>query len=109
MHGHPVWGVSCAPSATHRERVGRVEQLLLQRGDMVGVHVRVPQHDDKLAGVQTGDVSQQPREQRVRGDVEGHPQAHVRAALHHLAGQLALRHIELRVHVPRVSVQVPGG
>ena len=83
---------------THRKGEGGVEQLLLQSGHVVSVHVRVPQHDDELPRGQAGHMGEQAREQRVAGDVEGYSQAHVGAPLHHLARQLPLRHVELHTH-----------
>lgn len=46
-------------------------------------------------------LSNEPREQRVGGNVERNAEAHVRAALVHLAGQLPLGHVELAEHVAR--------
>lgn len=44
----------------------------------------------------TADMGQHAGEERVRGDVEGHPQTHVTGALVQLACQLAVGHVELQ-------------
>lgn len=60
-------------------------------------------------------LSDQPREQRIGGDVEGHSQPHVRAALVHLTRELSFRHKELAEHVTRGQghlsdvLRIPGG
>lgn len=86
---------------------------------MVDVDVGVSQGVDKVAGLhkrrrcedkdaqggvfdrgegadlQPRDVCNHVCEQRVAGDVEGHPQAHISRPLVELAGQLAVAHVEL--------------
>lgn len=50
------------------------------------------------------------RQQRIRGDVEGHAQPQVARALVQLARQLALRHIELQqnidIHLTNSSMDI---
>ena len=66
---------------------------------MVRVEVQVAEGVDKLAGLQPRDLRHHQREQRVAGDVEGHTQEEVRAALVELATQLAVGHVELEQRV----------
>ena len=72
----------------------------------------VAQRQHELGGLQAGHLRHHQRQQRVGGDVEGHAEEQVRAALVHLAGNPAVGHVELEqgvagrqrhaVHVGRV-------
>mmetsp|Transcript_41303 Transcript_41303/g.86485 ORF Transcript_41303/g.86485 Transcript_41303/m.86485 type:complete len:396 (-) Transcript_41303:583-1770(-) len=84
-----------------REELRFAQQLLLKRVDVVVVDVRVADDVDEVAALEPRHVREQAREQRVRGDVERNAKAEVGRALVHLAGELAIRHIELREHVAR--------
>ena len=61
----------------------------------MGVTKRV----DKVARTKTSDVSQHDCKQGIAGDVERHPEAHVRRALVQLAGKLSIGAIELDLRV----------
>mmetsp|Transcript_27304 Transcript_27304/g.73803 ORF Transcript_27304/g.73803 Transcript_27304/m.73803 type:complete len:383 (+) Transcript_27304:427-1575(+) len=89
----------CRVDLQGRKVPRRVAQLLLQGLHVVCVDVGVPHHVHKLTRLQVADLGHHAGEQRVGGDVEGHPQAYVARALVHKAGQLAMRHEKLAKHV----------
>lgn len=90
-----------APEAQLGKRLGRALQLLAQRFDVVQVDVRIAQCVHKVARLQTGNVRNHVRQQRVAGDIERYAQAHVCAALVQLARQLSVGHVELDETVAR--------
>ena len=55
--------------------------LNLQRLNMIFIYMRIPHCMDKLASIHVTDVGNHPRQERVRGDVEGNPKAHVAGSL----------------------------
>ena len=65
-------------------------ELLLERGHVVRVHVRVAQSVNKVPGLEPSHVGDHVGEEGVGGDVEGHAEAHVGRALVELAGELAV-------------------
>lgn len=95
-----------ADDAQPRERARRVLELAPERLDVVGVHVRVAERVHKVARRQVTDLREHAREQRVRRDVEGHPQADVRRALVELARELAVGDVELMIDWRLVVVAV---
>ena len=82
-----------------RERAGRALQLLLERLNVVEVHVRIAHDVDEVTRLEVADLSDHPREQRVGGDVKRHAEAHIAGALIHQAGDLAVGDEELAEHV----------
>src|ERR1041384_2958193 len=77
---------------------GELKSRLL---NVVGVKVQIAESVDELTGFQPGDLRDHEREQRVTGDIEGHPQKDIRAALVKLAAQFAFAHIKLEQRVAR--------
>ena len=70
-------------------RVGGPAQLQFGLGQVVVVDVAVPARPDEVAEVQIALLRQHHRQQRIAGDVEGHAQEDVGAALVELATELA--------------------
>ena len=92
-----VWSAVATTAATslQQERRQGTLELLVGLGEVIQVEVRVTQRDDELARLQVRHLGHHQREQRVGGDVEGHAQEDVGASLVHLAGELAVGHVEL--------------
>src|SRR6267142_2642416 len=84
-----------AVQAHAREWLGGAAELLARLLEMVQVQVGIAEGEDELAGLEAGDLRHHQRQQRVGGDVEGHAEEYVGAALVHLAGELALGDVEL--------------
>mmetsp|Transcript_42750 Transcript_42750/g.106420 ORF Transcript_42750/g.106420 Transcript_42750/m.106420 type:complete len:561 (+) Transcript_42750:336-2018(+) len=76
-------------------------QLLFESVDVVEIHVSIADGVDEVAALEAGEVREDAGKQGVRRDVERHPQAQVGRSLVHLAGKLAVGHVELRKHVAR--------
>src|SRR6185437_13432588 len=70
-------------------------ELLVSLVEMVEIEMHVAEGMDELAGSEPRHLCHHDGEQRVRGDVEGNAEEDIRRALVKLAGELALRHIEL--------------
>src|ERR1035441_2589849 len=70
-------------------------QLQLSLLDVICVKMQVTERVDEIARFQSADLRDHQREQRVAGDVEGHAEKNIRAALIELAAQLALAHIKV--------------
>ena len=91
---------------------GQLQPRLLE---VVGVEVRVAEGVHEVAGPVAADLRHHQGQQRVGGDVEGHAEEDVGAALVELAGQLAVGDVELEQAVAgrqrhAVDVgRVPGG
>jgi hypothetical protein len=66
---------------------------------VVVVDVDVAAGPDEFAGLESGLLRQHAGQQRVGGDVERNAQEHVRGALVQLAGELAVRDVELEERV----------
>jgi hypothetical protein len=77
--------------------------------------MQVAERVDEIARLQSADLRDHHGEQRVAGDVEGHAEKNIRAALVKLAAQLALAHIKLKQRVARRQrhrpdlARIPGG
>ena len=63
--------------------------------------MHVSQGVHELAGLEPGDLGDHQREQRVRCDVEGHPDEDVRASLVELAREPSTRDVELEQEMAR--------
>ena len=81
------------------EWIGVAFELRGEGLDVVEVDVGVPQGVDEAARLEVAHLRDHARQQSVRRDVEGHPEAHVAAALVHQARELAIGHEELAEHV----------
>ncbi|MPN36795.1 hypothetical protein SDC9_184306 [bioreactor metagenome] len=98
-----------------RQGAGLARQLQAGLFEMVGVEVGVAEGMDEVTRAIAADLRQHHRQQRVGGDVEGHAEEDVGAALVELAGQLAVGDVELEQAVAGrqrhlVDVAgVPGG
>ena len=68
---------------------------------MVAVEVCISQGMDKISGLQSAYLGDHHGQKRIGGNVEGHSQEHVCAALVQLAGQFSVCHIELEQGVTR--------
>ena len=74
-------------------------ELQLHLLAVVVVDVAVPTGPDELADLQARLLGEHVGQQRVAGDVEGHAQEHVGAALIELAGELPISHVQLEQQV----------
>ncbi len=92
-----------ASDGSARGSAGQLQPRLIE---VVGVQVRVAQGVHEVAGDQPDDLRHHLGEQRVRGDVEGHTQEDIGRALVQLAGQPAVRHVELEHGVARGECHV---
>src|ERR1700674_1011873 len=82
-----------------RERSKIAGELLTRLFEMILVKVQIAESVDELAGAQLADLRDHHREQRIRGDVEGHAEKQIGAALIKLAAQLAVAHVKLEENV----------
>ena len=84
-----------------RQRTRFALELQLRLLNVVGVKMQIAERVNKIARLQTADLRDHPREQRVAGDVERHAQKNIRATLVKLAAQLAVAHVKLEQRVAR--------
>lgn len=89
-----------------RERERVTAELLLHLLEVIRVDVRVAARPDEVTHLQSGLLRHHVRQQCVGRDVERHTEEHIRAALIHLAAQLAIGHVELEQHVARLQSHV---
>ena len=75
---------------------GRAAQLQLYLFVVVAVNVTVATGPDEIAHRQIALLGHHVGQQRIAGNVEGHPQKNIGTALVKLAGQLSVGHIELK-------------
>ena len=83
--------------------------MLLHLREMVVVDVAVAAGPDEVAWLQIALLGQHMGEQRVAGNVEGHAQKNIGAALVKLAAQAPVGHVELKERVAgheRHAVQI---
>ena len=91
-----------------RERPRIALELLLERLDVIAVDVRVAELVDELVRVRVGHARDHVRQQRVRGDVEGHAEPEVGRALVHEAAELGSRALGLRQRDVELAEHVAG-
>ena len=103
-----------APQLQRRERLGHARELQANLVEVVLVDVAVTTGPDELTDPQVTLLRNHVGEQGVAGDVEGHAQKHVGAALVQLAAKAAICYPELEQavagrqgHVRQVA-HVPG-
>ena len=89
---------SAASAASGRHSRAELFARLLE---MVLVKMQIAESVDEFARFEIADLRDHHREQRIGGDVEGHAEKKIRAALVKLAAQLAILHVELKKHVAR--------
>src|SRR5207248_4057743 len=78
-----------------REGTGRTVDLLARLLEVIQVEMCVAEREDELARLKIRNLRHHQREERVRGDVEGHTEEEVGAALVHLAGEAAFGDVAL--------------
>ena len=81
--------------AQRRQGEGRTGELLAHLIQMVEIEVAIPACPDEIARFEAGDLGHHVCQQGIGGDVEGHAEERVGAALVELAGQLPIRDVEL--------------
>jgi len=88
----------CAGGIEHHAREGAALAGELQAGllEVVGVEVKVAEGVNKCAGLESTDLRDHEREERVGSDIEGHAEEEVCAALVELATEFAILNIELK-------------
>src|SRR5512138_3765320 len=84
-----------------REWPRHARKLLSRLLQMIEIKMCVAQREDELAGLEAGHLRHHERQERVGGDVERHAEEEVGAPLIHLAGQAAVRHVELEQRMAR--------
>ena len=84
-----------------RQRKRAAGELRLDLFEVVEVEMTIPPGPDEVADAQIGLLGDEVREQRVRGDVERDPEEDVGAALIELAGESAVRDVELEQRMTR--------
>ena len=89
---------ACAGGVEHHARQGSALAGELQTGlfEVVGVKVEVAEGVNKCAGLKTADLGDHEREERVGGDIKGHAEEEIGAALVELATEFAVLNIELK-------------
>ena len=65
-------------------------ELLLQWLDVVRVNVSISEGVDKFTTLETTNLRQHARQQRVARDVEGHPESEIAGSLVHLTRKLSV-------------------
>lgn len=78
-----------------RQWAGRSGQLLLRLFEMIGIEMGIAESVDEFPRLETCHLRHHHRQQRVGGNVKRHAEEDVRRALVHLAGELAIGHVEL--------------
>ena len=84
-----------------RQRTRLARELQLRLLKMIGVEMQVAKGVDEVARLQSANLRDHQREQRVAGDVERHAQKNIRAALVKLAAQFTVAHIKLKHRMAR--------
>ena len=84
-----------------RERAWQARQLQPRLLEMIEIEVRIAERVDELARLVAGDLRDHQGQQRVGGDVERHAEKNVGGALVKLAGQPAVRDVELEQAMAR--------
>src|SRR5215467_1465994 len=79
-----------------RQRKRYAGELQARLVDMIRIQMSVAKCVNKVARLKTTNLRNHHREQRVRSDVERHPQKYVRRSLIELARQLSVGNIELK-------------
>ena len=76
------------PAMNHqlRQRAGRPCQLFARLVEMIGIEMRIAKCMHEFTVLQIGNSRNHLRQQRIGGDIEGHTEEYVRAALIELAG-----------------------
>ena len=89
---------ACAGGIENHARQGTALAGKLQAGllEVVGVEVEVAEGVNKCAGLKTADLRDHEREEGVGGDIEGHAEEEIGAALIELATEFAVLNIELK-------------
>jgi hypothetical protein len=88
--------------------------LLVRLLEVIGVQVAITAGPDEIADAEVALLRQHMRQQRIRGDVERHPEENIATSLVEQAGQLAVRNVELEQAVtwrqrhPVDLADVPG-
>ncbi len=90
-----------------RQRTRLARELQFRLLDVVRVKMQVAERVDEFARLQTADLRDHQREQRVAGDVERHAEKNIRAALIHLAAQFSVAHIKLKQRMARRQRHLP--
>mmetsp|Transcript_48018 Transcript_48018/g.102108 ORF Transcript_48018/g.102108 Transcript_48018/m.102108 type:complete len:208 (-) Transcript_48018:1159-1782(-) len=85
------------PHRELRERPRLSPQLLPQRVDMVQVHVRISNCVYEVPWLPSSDLGDHVGEEGIGRDVEGDAESHVRGALVHLAGELILLCVDVKL------------
>ena len=89
---------ACAGGIEHHARQGAALAGELQAGllKVVGVEVEVAKRVNERAGLEAADLCDHEGEKRIGGDIEGHAEEEVGAALVELATEFAILDIELK-------------
>src|SRR5690242_12147098 len=78
-----------------RKGTRRAAELLARLLEVIQIQMRVAQREDEFARFEVDDLRDHQGEERVGGDVERHAEEEIGAALIKLAGEAALRNVEL--------------